>query len=176
MPALRLIKWFFNNLEMRKLLDSHFYSTLYYNSVIWLTPSLNNDTKQKLLSISANALRDCLRLNNPEISFENLYKVHKKSTPKQITLYQMALRLHKLVNENLIGLTFEQITVMDQIICSRRQINFENHRNNTGKIGMNTTANKLYPLNHLIGLNMLNLGNIHYEKLIKIQFLKNGNT
>ena len=174
--ALRLIKRFFNNLEMRTLLDSHFYSTLYYNSVIWLTPSLNNDTKQKLLSISANALRDCLRLNNPEISFENLHKIHKKSTPKQITLYQMALRLHKLVNENLVDLTFEQITVMDQMICTRRQINFEIHRNNTGKIGMNTTANKLYPLNHLIGLNMLNLSYIHYKKLIKIQFLKNGNT
>jgi hypothetical protein len=134
--------------------------------VIWLTPSLNNDTKQKLLSISAKTLRDCLRLNNPLISFENLHKSHKKSTPKQITFYQMALRLHKLVNENLIDLSFEQITVMDQMICSRRQISFEIHRNNTGKIGMNTTANKLYPLSHLIGLNMLNLGYIYYKTLI----------
>jgi hypothetical protein len=101
--------------------------------VIWLTPSLNNNTKQKLLLIYANPLWDCLRLKNPEISFENLHKVHKKSTPKQITLYQMALRLHKIVNENLIDLTFEQITVKDQMICSRRQINFEIHRNNDGK-------------------------------------------
>ena len=174
--ALRLIKRFFNNHEMRTLLDSHFYSTLYYNSVIWLTPSLNNDMKQKLISISANALRDCLRLNNPEISFENLHKIHKKCTPKQITFYQMALKLHKLVNENLDDLNLEQITVMDQMICSRRQINFEIHRNNTGKIGINTTANKLYPLSQLIGLNLLSLGYIHFKKLAKIQFLKNGNT
>jgi hypothetical protein len=79
----------------------------------------------------------------------------------------MALRLHKLVNENLLDLTFEQVTVMDQIICSRRQINFKIHRNNTGKIVMNTTANKLYPLSHLIGLNMLNLGYIHYKNELK---------
>jgi hypothetical protein len=36
----------------------------------------------------------------------------------------MAVKLHKLANKNLIDLTFEQITVMDQMICSRRQINF----------------------------------------------------
>jgi hypothetical protein len=72
-------------------------------------------------SISAKALRDCLRLNNPEIWFENLHKVHKKSTPKQITFHQTALRLQKLENENLIDLTFEQITVVDLMIFSRRQ-------------------------------------------------------
>ena len=41
---------------------------------------------------------------------------------------------------------------------------------------MNTTANKLYHLNNLIGLDMLNLNFVHYKKLIKIQFLKNGKT
>ena len=57
----------------------------------------------------------------------------------------MALKLHNLVNENLEELTFEQITDVDQMISSRRQINFEINRNKTGKIGMNTCANKLYP-------------------------------
>ena len=39
---------------------------------------------------------------------------------------------------------------------------------------MNTTTYKLYHLNNLIGLNMLNLKFVHFKKLAKIQFLKNG--
>ena len=39
---------------------------------------------------------------------------------------------------------------------------------------MNTTTYKLYHLNNLIGLNMLNLKFVHSKKLAKIQFLKNG--
>jgi hypothetical protein len=45
--------------------------------------------------------------------------------------------------------TFEQITVMDQMKCSRKQISF--------KI-------QALPLSHLIGLNILNLGYINYKK------------
>ena len=58
--ALRLLKKFFSQEQMRLLLDSQFYSVLFYNSVIWLTPELNAPMKQNLLSISASALRICV--------------------------------------------------------------------------------------------------------------------
>ena len=90
--------------------------------------------------------------------------------------YQMALKLHKLVNENEEDLNFEQITVLDQIICTRRQLNFEIHRTNACKIGLNTTANKLYPISNKIGLEMLNKGFVHFKKLAKLLFLRYGNT
>ena len=54
--AIRLLKRYFNQSQIRTLLDSNFYSVLYYNAVIWLTPNLSSDLKQSLLSISANAL------------------------------------------------------------------------------------------------------------------------
>ena len=73
-------------------------------------------------------------------------------------------------------LSFEQVTVMDQIICTRRQLKFQIFKSNNNKIGMNTTANKLFHVNNLIGLDMLNLEYVHFKKLAKIQFLKNGNT
>ena len=38
--ALRQIKNFFTPSQMRLLLDSNFYSILYYNATVWLTPSL----------------------------------------------------------------------------------------------------------------------------------------
>ena len=54
--ALRLLKKYFSPPEMRLLLDSNFYSILYYNAVIWLTPNLKSESKQSLLSVSAERL------------------------------------------------------------------------------------------------------------------------
>ena len=158
------------------LLDANFYSVLYYNSVIWLTPNLSPDLKQSLLSISACALRSCLMRGGYKISFENIHKTAMKCTPKQIMYYQIALKLHKLLNEHDNVLSFELVTVMDQIICTRRQLKFQIFKNCRSKIGMNTTANKLFHVNNLISLEMLNLKFVHYKKLVKIQFLKNGKT
>ena len=79
--ALRILKKYFNNSEMRMLLDANFYSVLYYNASIWLTPSLDSVSKQSLLSLSANALRSCLMHDGFDISFEKLHETHKKCTP-----------------------------------------------------------------------------------------------
>ena len=90
--------------------------------------------------------------------------------------YQIALKLHKTVNELDSDLSFEHVTLLDQIICTRHQLSFQVLKNCDLKIGMNTTANKFYHLNNLIGLDMLNLGFVHFKKLAKIQFLKYGST
>ena len=174
--ALRLLKKYFTPEQMRTLLDSQFYSVLYYNSVIWLTSDISASLKHNLMSISANALRSCLMKENYDVSFENIHLKCKKSTPWQITLYQSSLKLHKTVNENLEDLTFEQITVLHQMVCTSRQVNFQVCRTNCFKIGLNTTANKLYALNNQIGLGMLNLSFVHFKKLAKIQFMKYGKT
>ena len=160
---------------MRTLLDSNFYSVIYYNSVIWLTPNIACDLKQNLLSISANALRNCLVHNGFTVSFEVLHKTHLKCTPKQIMLYQISLNLHRVLN-SLDSISNEQATVLDQIICGRRQLRFEIMRNFQGKIGMNTTANKFFYVSNQIGLDLLNLNFAHYKKIMKIQFLKYGKT
>ena len=91
-------------------------------------------------------------------------------------LYQLSLSLYKTYNVPEIGLNFETITVIDQMILTSRQVNFQILKNNRRKIGLNTTANKLYSINNLIGLDRLNLNFLHYKKLSKIQFLKNGKT
>ena len=58
-------------------MDSNFYSVLYYNAVIWLTPNLKSELKQNLLSASASALRSCLMRDGFDISFEKLHNMHK---------------------------------------------------------------------------------------------------
>ena len=174
--ALKMLKKFFRPNEMRILLDSYFYSTLYYNSVIWLTPNLSSQSKQNLLSVSANALWTCMMYGNNEISFENIHKLCKKCTPKQITMYQMSLKLHKLLNDVFIECSMEHVRILNQIVCTQRQLVFKMFKSNNYKIGLNSTANKLYPLNGLISLDSLPFGYVHFKKLMKIQFLKNGKT
>ena len=174
--GLRLIHRFFNKNEMRSLLDSYVYSVLYYNAVIWLTPEINPQMKNCLLSISANALRSCMLFNNNEISFEKIHLLCKKCTPKQVTLYQIALRAHKILSEMELGVSFEHVTVLNEIACTPRQLNFETFRNNKSKIGMNSTVNKLYHVSKLISLEALGHSFVHFKKLMKLQFLKYGKT
>ena len=87
--------------------------------------------------------------------------------------YHAAINLHKLLNFETI--TFESITILNQMTGTVRQTNFEIVRDNNKKIGMNTTANKLYCLSGKVGLLALNLEFVHYKKLMKLQFLKYGN-
>ena len=93
-----------------------------------------------------------------------------------ITLYQISLKLHRLLNEIFDDSSFEHVTILNEIICTRRQTTFEILRNNKCKIGMNTSSNKLYHLSKQIGLEAINLGFVHFKKLMKIQFLKNWKT
>ena len=90
--------------------------------------------------------------------------------------YQIALKLHKFLNKHENVLSFEHVTVMDQIICTSRQLSFQIFKNCNTKIGMNTTANKLHHISGLVGLDMLNLSFVHFKKIAKIQFLKYGKT
>ena len=45
-------------------------------------------------------------------------------------LYQLAVKLFKTLNEQGYDLRFEQVTVLDQIVCTRRQLTFKIYRKN----------------------------------------------
>ena len=111
---------------------------------------------------------------NDTISFEKIHETQKKCTPTQIMLYQAAIQLHKSLNLN--ELTFESVTVLNQMTCTSRQTMFIIFKNNATKIGMNTTANKFYQLTGRVPLNALSLSFVHYKKLAKQIFLKYGKT
>ena len=122
------------------------------------------------------ALRSCVLFNSAEISFENIHSICKKCTSKQIMMYQIALKLHKLLNEVYENCSLEHVTVLNELVCTSRQTTFEVLRNNKYKIGMNTTSNKLYHISKQIGLHAIGLSFVHFKKLMKIQFLKYGKT
>ena len=172
--ALRLLRKFFNPNQMCTLLDSYFYSVLYYNASIWLQPEIGCAMKQKLQSISACALRLCLMNKNNVVSFEKIHELNKKCTLEQIMNYQAALLLHKTIKFKIPD--YEAISVLNQMTITSRQTSFIIFKNNSTKIGMNTTANKFYQLTGKIALNSLGFTFVHFKKLMKTQFLKYGNT
>ena len=90
--------------------------------------------------------------------------------------YQLSLQLHKSLSEMSEKCTTEHTRILNNIVCTSRQLNFEILRDNTSKIGMNTFSNKFYHISKMISLNNLNLSFVHYKKIMKIQFLKNGRT
>jgi hypothetical protein len=50
--AVKMIKRYFKPKEQNILLNAYYYSVLYYNSEIWLTPSLHAGPKQQILAAS----------------------------------------------------------------------------------------------------------------------------
>ena len=149
---------------------------LYYNAVLWLTPELNSMMKQGLLSISANALRSCRMSFSSELSFVTIHSIFRICTPAQIMSYQLSLQLHKSLSEMYDLCTTVHAPILNNIVCKSRQLNFEILRNSRSKIGMNTALNKFYHISKMISLNNLNLSFVHYKRIMKIQFLKNGRT
>ena len=118
----------------------------------------------------------CMMLFSTEISFEYIHKTCKKCTPVQIMAYQTSLQLHKSNNEIFEYCTSEHVSLLNNIICTGRQLKFEIIRSYKSKIDMNTFSNKFYHISKLIGLDCLNYTFVHFKKLMKIQFLKNGRT
>ena len=98
--ALRLIKRYLTPEIMHTLLLSNYYSILYYNSEIWLSSLLHNDSKQQLLSASANAIRSCMPVPNRNISFELVHKNLKFATPKQVGLFKLSILYTKHIVHN----------------------------------------------------------------------------
>ena len=169
--ALRLIKRYMSPQVMKSLLTSNYYSILYYNCQIWLSPNLCHESKQQLLSASANALRSCIKLHNPFISFESIHKHFKQSTPVQVGAFVMSLLLYHIFNET--NYTKDWLIFSNQIVMTGRQVKFDILRANKYKIGMNILANKLYAIKHKIELVTLNLPYEQYKRRMKLIFKPN---
>ena len=167
--AIKLIKRYFNQTELRTILTSNFYTILYYNSEIWHIPSLNPISKQQLLSASANALKLCNVYNDPFISFRELHLSNSRATPNQMIKYKHALLLFSIFNgmtptKDWIDLNFHQTT-------TSRQKNFKVIQRSNFKIGKNIICCRLTTINNEIPFQWLNLSRDAYKLKCKNKFL-----
>ena len=166
--ALRLLKRYLLPSEMKMLLTSNYYSSLYFNSEIQLSNNLKHELKQSLLSASACAIRTCVPIENHLISFEAIHKECNQFTPMQVGYFKLSILLHKLYNSTEHSTDWRDLANL--IIITRRQTKFKTFKSNIYKIGMNILINRFYALNNLIELNDLDLTLPSFKKKMKVLF------
>ena len=170
LQAIRIISKYFNSDELKTLLTSNFYSTLYYNSEIWHLPNLKPYLKNLLMSASAKALKICTPTYNLAMSYHTIHAINNRATPDQFCTYKHALLLYNLYNKQLpplewIAINFNQNT-------NSRNKTFQVYNNSNYKIGRdNKISNRLISINSKIPLEWLNNEWNHYKMLCKNQFL-----
>jgi hypothetical protein len=152
--AIKLIRRFFTTNEILKLLTSNFYSILYYNSEIWLIPTITQINKKLLLSASSNALKMAHNYRFPYMSFEALHRISNRATPTMFSHYKLALMLHFLYNTEVY--TTEWIHLNVNHVITSRQTSFHINKTNNLNVGMNALANRLNLINDKIPLELLN--------------------
>ena len=152
--AIKLIRRFFTTNEILKLLTSNFYSILYYNSEIWLIPTITQINKKLLLSASSNALKMAHKYRFPYMSFEALHRISNRATPTMFSHYKLALMLHILYNTEVY--TTEWIHLNVNHVITSRQTSFHINKTNNLNVGMNALANRLNLINDKIPLELLN--------------------
>ena len=167
--AINLIRKFFTQTQLLKLITSNYLSVLYYNADVWLLPSLAPNLKQKLLSASAAPLKMCTRLYDQSMSYDTLHILNKRATPKQFTTYRHALLLHKTFNDSTLSRDWTDLFFNQQFNGRCNTINFLNLKHY--KIGNNILSNRFVILNGLINYEWLNLPFNSYKLKCKNMFL-----
>ena len=91
----------FNKSHALSLIMACYYFILYFNSKIWLLPSLSPLSKQKLLSASAAPLKLTTVNYDRMMSYDSLHYLKQRATPNQMTTYKHALLLHKVYKHSM---------------------------------------------------------------------------
>ena len=152
--AIKLIKRYFTKDELLQLITSNVLSILYYNSEIWHLPNLKGNLKQKLLSVSAKAIKISMYYPDPMISFDEIHAMNNRALPGSLLQYKLAIQLFKLYNTNTHSMEWVELN-LNQILTSR-QTTFSVLKTNNTKVGLNILVNRLSVLNGKIPLKWLN--------------------
>ena len=167
--AIYIIRKYFNKNQIRAIITSNYYSILYYNSEVWLLPSLKPALRQQLLSASSAPLKLITTNYNYLMSYNSLHYLNQRATPNQITLYKHALQLHKTYNCSKYSNDWVHLHFNQQFNNRNTMVKFTNTSNY--KIGNNLLSNRFTMLNGKIELSMLNDSFESFKVKCKTKFL-----
>ena len=127
--AIYLIRKHFTKNELLQIITSNYYSILYYNAEIWLTPTLNNNSKRALMSASAAPLKLCTPAYDRMMSYERLHLINKRAIPMQIMNYKTSLILHKTYNDLTMSNELLELFLNQNFNASAELVNFVDKSN-----------------------------------------------
>ena len=163
--CIRQIKYFFTPSELLQIITSNVYSILYYNSEIWNLPTLHRETKQKLLAISASALKICTPSYHDRMSYIELHTINNRATPAQMCLYKQSLTLYKLIATRIPKLDWIDLNFQQSF--NERDPNFRFYSTNNYRVGGNNICNRMSILNGKLPLSSVDMSLDSFKILCK---------
>ena len=171
LQSIMLIRKYFNKKELLSIITSNYYSVMYYNSEIWLLPTLSVNIKRILLATSAAPLKLLGVGSNHFMSYDRLHRFYHRATPDQVTKYKHSLLLHKCYDDQSQGSDWLSINFNQNFNARQQHIFF--YKTSRYKVGNNLLSNRLNILNKLITFDTLNLNFDCYKIRMKQLFMTN---
>ena len=167
--AINLIKKYFTQDEKLHIVNAFLYSQMYYCSTVWLTPNLKLMYVNKLLSISAKALRIVSGDDYLFFSYNELHLMFNRATPRQWSMYQHALQLYKIFNHHIP----EQIWIelCDRVAISERTFFMNIPNTNKKRVGLNKFINRINPISRRLNTNDFNMSIDSFKVKMKREFI-----
>ena len=164
-----MIRRYFNKSELNNLLTSNYYSVLYYNSDIWLIPSLKPQLFQQLLSALASAHKMISFTYDHLVSFDQIHSLLNRATPKMFMAYKHALMLYRISNDT--NHSNEWLSLNFQLNFNSRDQSVKVVDTSRLKIGKNIAVNRIKIINGKIMHAWMNLTYKTYKLKCKALFL-----
>jgi hypothetical protein len=106
---------------------------------------------------------------SPYISFNDIHKQFKKSSPQHFALYKIYVVLYKLFNGTVHGTDWVDLNL--NVLTTSQKTTFDTNKSNNYKIGTNTISNKLVHIRKRVLLDHLNLPFPAFKHKMKNIFL-----
>ena len=162
--AIRMIQRFFKNDEILLLLKVFCYTSLYYASSVWLTPSLHASLKSKLFSASGKIL-SIIKI----ASYKKLHKEFTRATPEMWQNYELAVSLYDLTA------TKQPISdwhiLQKNVLQNRRSSKALFTSSNKLRCGINILPNRMKTISNRIERSWFQLTRVAFKLKCKNEFI-----
>ena len=166
--ALGLVRKYFSNGEMSKLITALVYSRLYYAAQVWLLPNLKKRLMDRLYSQSGRSLKLIDRFS----TYKQLHCDYNRATPMLYSQFLTSVLYFDIMNSDFMLPEVEFVTA--NTLTNRRNKNIVFTSSNSCRIGMNIPSNRLRSVTNMIEKDWMGIGKDSFKLKAKIHIIQNG--
>jgi hypothetical protein len=166
--ALGLVRSYFSNKEMSKLITALVYSRLYYAAQVWLLPNLKKGLMDRLYSQSGRSLK----LIDRHSTYKQLHCDYNRATPMLYSHFLTSVLYFDLMKNDF--MLAEKEFVIANTLTDRRNKKFVFATNNNCKIGLNIPCNRLRSVSNMIEKEWMHNEKDTFKLKAKVHIIQNG--
>lgn len=138
--TMKYLRKYFTEDELTIILKGQLLSSVYYNSEVWLIPTLHAMMKRRLLSASAGLIKATYGLHEWHISNRDLHELGGLPTPEQWSKYVTARTLHSILNTQRPDDIYNALALQARYESRTNRMYFG--ENNNKRVGRNCFQNR----------------------------------